>query len=569
MSVLIATKVKNAELWLPRFITQVENLSGQIEKIVVMYGESTDKSLMYLKHWQDTSRHIVEIYHDPYLPYEERHGAKLARVKKDIQKILAESNADYYLNLDCDLVQIPPDTIEVLMAEDKDIIASMVWTEGRDTPTFFDTFVFRTRGHRFYPFNPPGMKKEEPFEVDSVSTCYLAKKEVELAGEYKNPYPHVPFCADLREKGYTVWVHPKSHVYHIDLEALGIMHQPLPVGLSQSPFIDDDNNQYSPQQVGAYDHHMKLLQYKIDTARKVPDYWEYMREVQRFETMRPLLTASYKAHPELYDFLPLSIESVYPYVDKIDIAIGPLKKRMDTYVNKPKPQIPDPEKKIRWIYDTWETKEEIQKRLLDYCTSKWMLYIDADEIISGMQEVREFCERFSMKDKKGHKIYARPRRMYNFFVDFNHIAYSLNPASPWAQFGMPHAFLIDRDITGLNFAMFHTVPLDGFGRIISSDDPTQRGVKSILDSVEIYHFGNALGIDRIESKRDYYKERGDAVVYEDQILNGSLAPDMVIEKFKDYPPDVRNIIKKHPDYGKNKVEITKTAPNYEFEVREE
>lgn len=562
MSVLIATKVKDAEQWLPRFITQVENLEGEIDKIVVMYSDSLDKSLMYLKHWQDISKHKVEIYHDPYMPPEERHGATLARVKKDIQKILAESNADYYLNLDCDLVRIPTDLIPRLMEADKDLIAAMVWTEGRDIPTFFDTFIFRTRGCRFFPFNPPGANKEEPFEVDSVSTCYLAKKGVELAGEYKNPYPHVPFCADLKNKGYSVWIHPKIHVYHIDLEAMGILHQPLPVNLSQSPYIDDNGNQYAANQVGAFDHHMRLLQYRADCARKISNYWDLMKEVQDMEQKRPVLTASYKAHPELYDFLPLSIESIYPYVDRIDVAIGPLKRRMDTYINSPKPDIPDPENKIRWIYDVWETKEEIQKRLLDFCTSRWMLFIDADEIVSGMGEVRKFCE----TNLNGDKIYARPRKFNNLFVDFKHTAYSLNPASPWAQFGMPHAFLIYRDIPGLNFGMFHTMPIDGFGRIINSDEPTQRDKRTVLDGVEVYHFGNALGIDKIESKRDYYKSRGDQIVYEDQILGGELSPDMVIDECKEYPPDVRNIINKHPDFGVNKVKITQTAPNYKFEV---
>jgi len=191
MSTFVATKVKDAAQWLPRFITQVEQLEGDIEKIVVMYAESRDTSFMLLKHWQDTSKHRVEIYADPYIPHDERHGALLTRVKQDIQKLLAKSSAEYYLNLDCDLVKIPPDLIPKLMAADKDIIASMVWTEGRDVPTFFDTYIFRTKGSRFYPFNPPGMGEKEPFEVDSMSTCYLAKKEVELAGVYKNPYPHV------------------------------------------------------------------------------------------------------------------------------------------------------------------------------------------------------------------------------------------------------------------------------------------------------------------------------------------------------------------------------------------
>jgi len=153
-------------------------------------------------------------------------------------------------------------------------------------------------------------------------------------------------------------------------------------------------------------------------------------------------------------------------------------------------------------------------------------------------------------------------------VDFNHVAYSLNPISPWAQFGLPHPFLIYRDIPGLNFGAFHTIPVDGFGRALNVDDPTQRHRKVILDDVEIFHFGNALGTDRIESKRDYYKSRGDQVVYEDQILGGELSADMVIEEFKDYPVGIRNILSNHPDFGLKKLKITERAPTFKFEVIE-
>ncbi len=562
MSVLIATKVKDGAEWLPRFITQVEQLEGDIEKIVVMYAESKDKSFMYLKHWQDISRHKVEIYADPYLPHDERHGALLTRVKQDIQKILIESKAEWYLNLDCDLVELPSNLIPKLMYQDKDIIAAMVWTEGRDIPTFFDTLIFRERECRFFPFNPPGMGETEPFEVDSMSTCYLAKREVELAGVYKNPYPHVPFCHDLKEKGYKIWVHPDVHTFHIDLEAMGIMHQPLPVGLSMSTYIDNNDNQYSPEQVGAQDHHMRILQYKADLLRKKENYHEVARALERLDRQRPLLTASYKVHPELYEFLPLSIASIYPWVDKIDIVIGPIKRRKEGYSKGKIPIVADPEKKIRWIDGVWDSKEAIQKKLLDVCTSKWMLFIDGDELVSGMDVVRSWCEKNRIKGM----IYGRPKRMYNFFVDFKHIAFSLNPVSPWAQFGMPHPFLIHRDIVGLNFGMFHTMPADGFGRLITADDPTQRGVKDVLDDVEIFHFGNALGLDKIESKRDYYKKRGDVVVYEDQILDGVLTPDMVIDEFKDFPVGVRNILQSHPDYDRTKIEITKRAPHFEFKV---
>ena len=93
MSVLIGTKVKNAEIWLPRFINEVEKLEGDIQKIVVMYGKSTDQTLSHLLHWVDTSKHEIEIYKDPYMPPSERHGAFLSRIKVEMQEVLKESEA--------------------------------------------------------------------------------------------------------------------------------------------------------------------------------------------------------------------------------------------------------------------------------------------------------------------------------------------------------------------------------------------------------------------------------------------------------------------------------------------
>ena len=563
MSVMIGTKVKDAETWLPRFISQVEQLEGDIQKIVVMFSPSQDASFSYLKHWQETSKHLVEIYNDPYLPPSERHGATLARVKQDIQKILKESGAEYYLNLDCDLVSLPKDLIPMLMKEKKDLIAGMTWTEGREIPTFFDTYVYRMDKARFHPFNPPGLNREEPFKVDSVSTCYLARTEVELAGEYLNPYPHIFFCNDLIKKGYEVWVHPKVHAVHIDLEKLGIMHQPLPHELSMSPFIDDKGLKWSPQQVSAQDYHIKRLLYMADQMTKQPNA---IAPSLAFLNSRPLITASYKVFNEA-EYIEYSLESIYPYVDRIDIAEGGIKLRggqpsTDNTVELIQ-KFPDPEHKIRLFRKQWENKEEIQAKLLELCTSKWMLFIDADEVVSGMDDLRRFCE----ANQNGLLQYARPSRFLNFWHDFGHIAYSLNPASPWSQVGLPHPFLIHRDIPGLNFNTFHTIPTDGFGVPVATDTPYSQIGKTVLDSVNVYHFGSVKSAYNVVSKLEFEKARGinyNIEVKNDAWLTGSMEPDFVID---DYDQRLLpELMRKHPKYGKLNIRVTQTIPNFKFEA---
>ena len=556
MSVLIGVKCKDSESWLPRFITQVENLNGDVLKVVAMYGENRDRTYAMLDHWRHTSKFDVDIYSDPYLPPAERHGAFLTRVKQDIQKILKESGAEYYLNLDCDLVRLPPSLITRLMRHDKDMIASMVWTEGRNPPTFFDTYEFRLEGCKFHPYKPPGLDRHDPISIDSASTCYLAKSEVELAGTYTNPYPHIPFCKTLRDQGYQVWVDPTTHVFHVDLEKMGISRTPLPIPLSMVPYIDHENKKYNPEQVGATIYHLLRVQYDIDLLQREP---KVVEPAYKWMRSRPLITASYKVHPDEYSMLQYSIASIYDYVDCIDIITGPIKLRKGTYKEK-NIELSDIDNKIRVIHREWSDKQEIQNKLLEICRSKWMLFIDGDEIIEGMDILRKFCE----DNPDGTKTYARPERFLNFYHDFQHIAYSLNPLSAWAEFGVPHAFLIHRDIPGLNFGMFHTIPMNGFGLPVHSDDPATQGTKAVLDGVKVFHFGNTKTKPKMQGKLNFEKERGigyEHEVKEDPWFTGKLPPDMVLTKYNGEYPEV---LASHPLLGIKKIQITKTKPHYEF-----
>lgn len=554
-SVFIASKVKEGEIWLPRFLTQLEQLDLPDSQVAFMYSPSRDKSFSYLDHYRHVSRHDVSIYADPYLPPDERHGAKLARIKKDIQKLLKQSECDYYFNIDCDVVDIPSETVKQLMSHEKDVMAAMVWTEGREPQVFFDTYEYRMDGCRFHPLSPPGINRTKPFTVDSVSTCYLATAEAELDGVYQNPYPHIPWSEDLRKKGYEIWVDPLANVMHIDLEKLGIGRQPLPIQWSMSPYIADNGTQYNPMQVGAQLYHLNIGKHLE---------WLGQNKVKGFAAMnaftasRPLITASYKVFNS-DDYIVESLNSIYPYVDCIDIVEGAIKNRIDEGKTSGDQTISliktfdDPDKKIRLIQGVYQDKQEIQAKLLEVCRSKWMLFIDADEIIDGMDVVREFAE----QNQDGRMVYARPKQFINFVHDFGHIIYSDNPMSPWAKTGMPHPFLIHRDIPGLNFGRFHTIPCDGFEIMIHSDSKEYRGRRAVLDGVTVHHFGNVLSQEKLTKKLEFERKRGigwktdnkgnKEAVKENFLFSGVLPDDMFIESFdKSLLPE---LMKKHPRFG--------------------
>jgi len=566
MSVLVGTMVKDAGIWLPRFINQIENLKGDINRVVCIYGASEDNTYSLLKYWQKTSKHKIEVYAEPYLPEEERHNYTLARIRRDIQELLKTGKEQYYLKADSDLVEIPPSIIPDLIARDKDLIAPMVWVEGRKRRTFFDTFMFRKQGCMFHPLEPPGIDAEEPFTVDSVDCCMFAKRKAELDGVYKNPYEAISYCRSLREKGYEIWVDPTINIYHTDLEALGISHIPQDHPYAYAPYITNKGEKLKVQQVLAQQFYQKQTEYENWQKENKP---RQTLEVQEWLDKRPLITASYKVFNEA-NFLPYSLRSIYPHVDFIDIVEGATKFSLryanefggstDGTIEQLK-KFSDPEHKIRVMQGKWRDREEAQAKLLEMCAGKWMLYIDGDEIIDAesMQNLRQWC----MGHQDGEIVYARPARFYNFWHDFHHIAYSLDPLSPWAQYGLPHAFLVWRDIPGLNFSHYHTEPMDGFGMIVNLDHPSYRKRQAVLDNVFVYHFGNAKGVEAMKYKLSQPDPRMIGDAKEDPWFTGLMPEDMVLEPFKGKLPE---ILRGHPEYGKEHIRISETKPVYKFEL---
>jgi len=141
----------------------------------------------------------------------------------------------------------------------------------------------------------------------------------------------------------------------------------------------------------------------------------------------------------------------------------------------------------------------------------------------------------------------------------------MNPLSPWALYGAPHAFLTWTDIPGLNFAQKHEIPIDGFGIPVSLDYPQYRKRQQVLDGVNVYHFGNAKGVEALKYKltlRDGADRMvGDAKV--DPWFSGLMPEGFILEQFKDELPLV---LHSHPDHDKELIRITETEPLYKFEV---
>ncbi len=297
------------------------------------------------------------------------------------------------------------------------------------------------------------------------------------------------------------------------------------------------------------------------------------RDVEAWWNTRSLITASYKVFND-GEFLPFSLASVYPYVDHIDIVEGAVRHRRDQANDDGSStdntlqtiaEFPDPDNKIRLVTGVWESKEEIQKKLLEMCSSKWMLYIDADEVIdySSMSVVKRWC----FENQDGKMTYARPQQFFNLYHDFHHVAYSINAMSPWYEFGLPHPFLIWRDIPGLNFAQFHTLPADGFGNFIGRDSPVYRGREHVLDDVFVIHLGNAKDEQSMRDKLAFEIRRGVGIQIanpeDDHWFTGVMPKDMVIA---DFPGPWPSVLDNHPRKSKISIEVTQKKPHFEFKT---
>lgn len=255
MSTMVGVPIKNAAVWLPRFLTQLEKLED-VSRVVFIYGESRDPTLSMLRRWENETKHSTEIIAEPAMP-EALSAAEIAPIYKDFQSILGEKGwreETHFLLLDADIMDVPPDLIPLLKRQDKDIIAPFVYVDRAIPKQFFDVYCFRLYGYRFHPFLPPNPNDGEVFEVDSVGSCYLVEHDVFKLTDYENPHPHIQFCENALDEGYEVWADPSIEILHIDPMKVGIQKTPIELMRGQDydppPYIKKGGSLVPDEEIG-------------------------------------------------------------------------------------------------------------------------------------------------------------------------------------------------------------------------------------------------------------------------------------------------------------------------------
>jgi len=207
---------------------------------VFEYGDSEDDTLEILKKIKNENVIKTDVFKEPIDQGLKMGGAQAAAVVYNDWKSAMLDNEDYFMLIDSDLVGLPKNLIKKLLEVDADIAAPYPWSEGKRH--FYDNWIFRIENLRFSPQKPPGMGLKYPVEVDSVGTCFLAKREPWLTVPIFNPYPNLTFCNSAKRFGYDVVALPYVEVIHKDIEKLGIIHNPLHPNMGGYPrsqeFID-------------------------------------------------------------------------------------------------------------------------------------------------------------------------------------------------------------------------------------------------------------------------------------------------------------------------------------------
>ena len=199
-----------------------------------------------------------------------------------------------------------------------------------------------------------------------------------------------------------------------------------------------------------------------------------------------------------------AIESVYPYVDEINIAYGPTQLWKDVAPDNSLDLInayPDKDNKIKLeVRDVWENKRQMRDWCAKNATGNRMLIFDADEIYYGLEQWIE-------KDI----LFGCPRWVH-FWHDLDHYVVDSPGMVRWGQVhsrgGTQHPHY--RYSYWRNSFRFNnpkgTSAINMMEEKLANNGSCKDAVRRSPDTC-IYHLGHVLAPDIMDSKHNFYLQR--------------------------------------------------------------
>lgn len=182
---------------------------------ICIEGDSTDDTYEKLKKIQGFKTIIKKVdqgtphYGSYAIP--ERLEA-LSRLWNIALEIALDEGAEHLLMLDSDITT-PPHILTRLIAHKKDVVSPMFFFE--KSVFWRDTWGYHADGVDFlnrYPYHKR-YSGRGLFEVDCVGVPFMRRQVAESGVRY-GPHEVRSFCAEVRAKGFTIWVDPGMAVYH-------------------------------------------------------------------------------------------------------------------------------------------------------------------------------------------------------------------------------------------------------------------------------------------------------------------------------------------------------------------
>jgi len=254
---------------------------------------------------------------------------------------------------------------------------------------------------------------------------------------------------------------------------------------------------------------------EIDTARARAKYGMDRLTVQA----ERLSYHSFKRHSITaqlicyWGFCPESIEAIYPYVDQIEVAYGPVQQVVDRGVPpdgslEHLQAFPDPEGKINIeARDVWADKLSMREWCAKRATGNYMLVLDGDEVWTGFREWIDADIPFGTP------------RWVNFWHSPEHWVHDKSKdegATRWGQQLFPYGSVCPmyRWSWWRPTYRFRSHPI----AVDANNEALHRVVNEAAIRVPqtvIYHLGHALPRSVMEAKHQFYKDRDGGSQYAD------------------------------------------------------
>ena len=228
MNIVLASAFRNAAgMQISRWAGQCCSLDMALDNIgyslrmVAVEGDSTDRTRLELQSIRNSGAplDIVVCHHNGPVYGSTENPDRLKSLSKVGNAILSSVNEtdDVLIYVESDLIWKANTIINLIhrvVDLDYDVIAPLVFAGD----LFYDIFVYRgLDGERFTPFKPyhSSLKdKELPVEVSSIGSCLVMKAEVARKCRIRNDMALLGFCADVRDKGYRIFVDPMERIEH-------------------------------------------------------------------------------------------------------------------------------------------------------------------------------------------------------------------------------------------------------------------------------------------------------------------------------------------------------------------